>query len=265
MKKVTTKTLLSMKQAGEKFATLTAYDASFAQVLDNAGVEVILVGDSLGMVIQGHETTVPVSMDDMIYHASCVASNTRHAMLMVDMPFMSYTNVGQALINAARLMQEGGAHIVKLEGASTQIPIVQSLSDQGIPVCAHIGLQPQSVHKIGGYRVQGRSNEQAAQMLMDAENLENAGADILLLECVPAALAKKITVNLSIPVIGIGAGSATDGQVLVLQDVLGITPGDAPRFSKNFMHDADDIQAAIGDYVKSVKDGSFPTEGHSFS
>jgi len=265
MKKVTTKTLLSMKQAGEKFATLTAYDASFAKVLDNAGVDVILVGDSLGMVIQGHETTVPVSMDDMVYHASCVASSTRRAMLMVDMPFMSYTNIDQALMNAARLMQEGGAHIIKLEGGSSQIPIVQSLSGQGIPVCAHIGLQPQSVHKMGGYRVQGRSNEQAAQMLMDAENLENAGADILLMECVPAPLAKKISANLSIPVIGIGAGNDTDGQVLVLQDVLGITPDAAPSFSKNFMAEADDIPSAISSFVNSVKDGSFPSSGHSFS
>ena len=262
--KVTINTLLAMKQAGEKFVSLTAYDASFARLLDEAGVDVILVGDSLGMVIQGHETTVAVSMDDMIYHAACVASNTRRALLMVDMPFMSYATVDQALDNAARLMREGGAHMVKLEGGRVQLPVVQALTDHGIPVCAHLGLQPQSVHKLGGYRVQGRDKSTANAMLLDAEKLQQAGADILLLECVPAELANEISSNVEIPVIGIGAGQDTDAQVLVLQDILGITPGKPPRFSKNFMQDASSIADAVSRYVNAVRQGQFPAAEHIF-
>jgi len=264
MKKITLTTLLAHKEAGEKFTCLTAYDASFASVLDDAGVDVILVGDSLGMVIQGHETTVPVSMDDMIYHTACVASNTRHALLMVDMPFMSYNTVEQALENAARLMREGGAHMVKLEGGRVQLPVVQAMTDRGIPVCAHLGLQPQSVHKLGGYRVQGRDKPTADAMLIDAERLQEAGADMLLLECVPAELAKKITHTVQIPVIGIGAGPDTDAQVLVLQDILGITPGKPPRFSKDFMQQAESIPAAVKAYVDAVKSGHFPAKEHTF-
>ncbi len=264
MQAITINTLLAMKQAGEKFVTLTAYDASFARVLDDAGVDVILVGDSLGMVVQGHQTTVPVSMDDMVYHAACVASQTERALLMVDMPFMSYASVDQALDNAARLMREGGAHMVKLEGGRVQLPVVQALTDHGIPVCAHLGLQPQSVHKMGGYRVQGRDESTARTMLLDAEQLQQAGADILLLECVPAELAKEISANLAIPVIGIGAGADTDAQVLVLQDILGITPGKAPTFSKNFMHGASSISDAVKRYVAAVRQGEFPAAEHSF-
>ena len=264
MKKVTINTLLAMKQAGEKFATLTAYDASFAGVLEQAGVDVILVGDSLGMVIQGHDTTLPVSMDDMVYHAACVARNTRQALLMVDMPFMSYSGIDQALNNAARLMREGGAHMVKLEGGSVQLPVVQALTEQGIPVCAHLGLQPQSVHKLGGYRVQGRDQASADAMLLDAEKLQQAGADMLLLECVPTLLANEITQNVQVPVIGIGAGPGTDAQVLVLQDILGITPGKPPRFSKNFMQQAAGIHEAVAAYVSAVKQGRFPAPEQSF-
>lgn len=264
MKKITLTTLLAHKEAGEKFTCLTAYDASFATVLDDAGVDVILVGDSLGMVIQGHETTVPVSMDDMIYHSACVASNTPHALLMVDMPFMSYNTVEQALENAARLMREGGAHMVKLEGGRVQLPVVQAMTDRGIPACAHLGLQPQSVHKLGGYRVQGRDKATADAMLIDAERLQEAGADMLLLECVPAELAKTITHTVQIPVIGIGAGPDTDAQVLVLQDILGITPGKPPRFSQDFMQQADSIPAAVKAYVDAVKSGHFPDKEHSF-
>jgi len=263
--KVTINTLVKMKQAGEKFSCLTAYDVSFAHVLDQAGIDVILVGDSLGMVIQGHETTVPVSMDDMAYHAACVANGIERALLMVDMPFLSYATVDQAVINAARLMQEGGAHMVKLEGGRSQLPIVEALSKNGIPVCAHIGLQPQSVHKLGGYRVQGREKAIADAMLIDAEKLQQAGADIILLECVPDSLANEITRNVDVPVIGIGAGGSTDAQVLVLQDILGITAGKIPKFSQNFMQDANNIQEAIERYDLSVKDGSFPSAEHIFS
>ena len=255
---ITVKTLQQMKQRGEKFACLTAYDAAFARVLDDAGVDVILVGDSLGMVIQGEHTTVPVSMNDMIYHACCVSRLQPAAMIMVDLPFMSYRNIDLALTNAARLMQEGGAQIVKLEGGQTQVPIVKALTEQGIPVCAHLGLTPQSVHKLGGYRVQGRQQSEAEAMLLDAEALQAAGADMILLECVPATLAAEITSNVNVPVIGIGAGSQTDAQVLVLQDVLGITPGQPPRFSKDFMYGSHSIQEAIEHYVHAVKEGSFP-------
>lgn len=263
--RVTINTLAKLKQQGEKFTCLTAYDASFAILLDNAGVDVVLVGDSLGMVIQGHDTTVPVTMEHMIYHASCVASNLEHALLMVDMPFMSYANIGQALKNAARLMQEGGAQLVKLEGGRTQLDIVRALADRGVPVCAHLGLQPQSVHKMGGYHVQGRTRNAAQTMIKDASLLEEAGADILLLECVPDLLAQEITSNVTIPVIGIGAGGNTDAQVLVLQDILGITPGRPPKFSKNFMAGKGSIREAIDAYIQAVKNGQFPAEEHIFS
>jgi len=262
--KVTINTLLGMKQAGEKFSCLTAYDVSFAQVLDQAGIEVVLVGDSLGMVIQGHETTVPVTMDDMCYHAACVANGIQRALLMVDMPFMSYTTPGQVISNATRLMQEGGAHMVKLEGGSSQLPVVEALAMNGVPVCAHIGLQPQSVHKLGGYRVQGREKADAQSMLMDAERLQEAGADMILLECVPDSLANEITSNVQVPVIGIGAGGTTDAQVLVLQDILGITPGKPPKFSRNFMQGADSISEAVKRFDQAVKDGSFPAREHTF-
>ena len=263
--RVTINTLNKIKQAGEKFSCLTAYDASFAHVLDQAGIDVVLVGDSLGMVIQGHETTVPVSMDDMVYHAACVANGLSRALLMVDMPFLSYASVEQAITNAARLMQEGGAHMVKLEGGRSQLPIVEALAKNGIPVCAHIGLQPQSVYKLGGYRVQGRDKAVAENMLIDAEKLQESGADIILLECVPNVLANEITQNVQIPVIGIGAGASTDAQVLVLQDILGITAGKVPKFSKNFMQGTTTIQAAIEQFDTAVKNGSFPDKEHTFT
>lgn len=265
MKPVTIRDLQKLKQQGERFAALTAYDASFATVLDQAGVHIVLVGDSLGMVIQGHATTLPVTMNDMVYHTACVSQACHHALVMADMPFMSYVSIDQAMINAARLVREGGAQIVKLEGGSVQLPVVKALTDQGIPVCAHLGLQPQSVHKMGGYRVQGRSREAADAMMDDAEQLQQAGADMLLLECVPAALAANITSRLSIPVIGIGAGSQTDAQVLVLQDILGITPGKPPSFSHNFMRTSGSIQQAIEAYVEAVISGQFPGPEHSFN
>ena len=263
-KVVTLSRLQQMKIQGEKIACLTAYDASFARVLDDAGVDVILVGDSLGMVIQGHKTTVPVTMEDMVYHSQAVAKGNEHALLMVDMPFMACPTVDLALVNATRLMQEGGAEVVKLEGSGVQLEIVTELARRSIPVCAHLGLQPQSVHKIGGYRVQGREANAAKAMLESAIVLEQAGADLLLLECVPEPLATEITTRVEIPVIGIGAGARTDGQVLVLQDILGVTPGKPPRFSKDFMQGSDSIHDAVAHYVAAVKDVSFPDEARWF-
>jgi 3-methyl-2-oxobutanoate hydroxymethyltransferase len=261
---VTVSTVKQMKQRGEKIACLTAYDASFAAVLDAAGVDVILVGDSLGMVIQGHETTVPVSMDDMIYHARAVARGSRRCLRIVDMPFMSYSNPSQAIANAARLMQEGGAQLVKLEGGVTQVEIVGQLSARSIPVCAHLGLQPQSIHKLGSYRVQGRDEVSARMMLDSASAVQAAGAEMLVVECVPAALATEITARVSIPVIGIGAGGACDGQILVLQDILGISVDRTPRFTRNFMSGASGIPNAIERYVQAVRVGTFPAAEHNF-
>ncbi len=256
--------LKRMKQAGEKIACLTAYDASFAAVLETAGVDVILIGDSLGMVIQGHETTVPVTMDEMVYHGRAVARGSRRSFRIVDMPFMSYAEPAQALVNAARLMQEGGAHMVKLEGGETQVEIVRSLSAHDIPVCAHLGLQPQSIYKLGAYRVQGRDSAAAAKMIDAAVMLERAGAVLLVLECVPAVLAAEITATLSIPIIGIGAGRDCDGQILVLHDILGVSVDWTPRFSRDFLSGASSISEAVKQYVRAVKDKTFPAAEHSF-
>ncbi len=262
---VTVSTLRKMKTSSEKIAVLTAYDATFAHVLDDAGVEVILVGDSLGMVVQGRESTVSVSMDDMVYHTRAVAQGRKNSLLMADMPFMSYATVEDGLHNAARLMQEGGAHMVKLEGNANQVEIVARLTANGVPVCAHLGLRPQFVHKIGGYRVQGRDEQSARGLMSDAVALEAAGADLLLLECVPQNLAADITQRVSIPVIGIGAGVHCDGQVLVLHDLLGVTPGQRPRFSKDFLADGGSVYQAVVEYVQAVKEGTFPGPDHSFN
>ena len=258
-------TLRDMKLAREPIACLTAYDASFAQLVDIAGADVVLVGDSLGMVIQGLDTTVPVTVDEMVYHSRCVARGLHHAFLMVDMPFMSYTTAEQALVNAVRLMQEGGAMMIKLEVGRGQVAIVEHLASQDIPVCAHLGLKPQSVHKLGGFKVQGREQEAAERMLDDARALERAGADTLLLECVPTALGAAIRDAVQIPVIGIGAGPGVDGQILVLYDVLGITQGRMPRFAKNYMTGRDSPLEALRAYVRAVKDRSYPAEEHCFS
>jgi 3-methyl-2-oxobutanoate hydroxymethyltransferase len=267
-KSITVTSLRKMKQQGEKIAMLTAYDASFAAVLEQAGVDVILVGDTLGMVIQGHDTTVPVTMEHMIYHTNMVANACQHALVVGDMPFMSFPDPVRALDNATRLMQEGGAKMVKLEGGGHVIDVVANLSKHGIPVCAHLGLQPQAVHKLGGYRVQGRDQQTADAILHDAKAMQDAGADIVLLECVPSELAAKITEALAVPTIGIGAGHECDGQVLVLYDILGISLGHRPRFSKDFLADvaAGDvsIEAAIRAYVDAVKQGRFPGDEHSF-
>ncbi|MBI5462040.1 MAG: 3-methyl-2-oxobutanoate hydroxymethyltransferase [Gammaproteobacteria bacterium] len=261
---VTRATLERMKHDGDKIACLTAYDATYASLVEQAGVEVIIVGDSLGMVIQGKESTLPVTLDEMIYHGACVARGARRALRVVDMPFMTYPNVREAMGNAARLMREGGAQMVKLEGGARIAEIVHDLVAQGIPVCGHLGLLPQSVHQLGGYRVQGRERETAHAMLEDARGLESAGAALLVLECVPTDLARDITRAVSMPVIGIGAGAECDGQVLVLQDMLGITPGKRPKFSRDFMTGQGSIQNAVQAYVRAVKDGSFPAAEHSF-
>jgi len=263
IKRVTVKTIRSMKEKGEKIVSLTAYDASFARVIDEQGVDVILVGDSLGMVIQGHDSTVPVSVDDIIYHAKSVVPQTKRALVMADLPFMSYTNPHQAIKNAARLMQEGQAHIVKLEGGEAQLDTVRHMTRHGVPVCAHLGLTPQTVHKLGGYRVQGRDEVIAKQMLADALALQDAGADAVVLECVPVDLAEKLTQELEIPTIGIGAGRVCDGQVLVLQDMIGISSL-APKFTANFLQEGRNIPEAIAAYVKDVREGHFPTDEQCF-
>ncbi|MES9958474.1 MAG: 3-methyl-2-oxobutanoate hydroxymethyltransferase [Sedimenticola sp.] len=264
MPPITTATLIQMKQEGEKIAVLTCYDASFTSLLEDAGVKVILVGDTLGMVIQGQESTLPVDVEDMVYHTRCVARGRRNALLIADMPFMSYSSAEQALKTAGRLMKDGGAHMVKLEGGATQLETVRQLTSNGIPVCAHLGLLPQSVHKLGGYRVQGRDEESARIMKEDAMALEAAGAQMLVLECVPTELAAEISRELVIPVIGIGAGAECDGQVLVLYDMLGITPGKPARFVKNFLEHTHSVAEAISAYARDVKAGIFPAKEHSF-
>lgn len=261
---VTLGTLHQMKQRGEKIAALTAYDASFAALLDAAGVDVVLVGDSLGMVIQGHDTTVPVTMDQMVYHSSAVARGLSRPFLIADLPFMSYASPQSALTNSVRLMQEGGARMVKLESGQGQSETIAYLARHDIAVCAHLGLRPQSVHKTGGFRVQGREEEAARQMIDDALALEAAGADLILLECIPASLGERITRVVKVPVIGIGAGPSTDGQILVLYDMLGITLGRKPRFVRNFARDGASPEAAIERYVQAVKSGEYPAQEHCF-
>ncbi|MCX4194057.1 3-methyl-2-oxobutanoate hydroxymethyltransferase [Methylophaga sp. OBS1] len=264
MSRLSLTALRKMKAAQEKIAVLTAYDASFSHALEEAGVEVILIGDSLGMVVQGQESTVPVTVDDMVYHTANVVRGSEKAFIVADLPFMSYANPGQAIANAARLMAEGGAQMVKLEGGAIIADTIAELTARGIPVCAHLGLLPQSVHRLGGYIVQGREKEAADELLADALKLEQAGADMLVLECVPATLAARVTQALSIPVIGIGAGKDCDGQVLVVYDMLGLTPGRRPRFSHDFLADTGAIQAAISKYVQDVKSGDFPTPEQQF-
>jgi 3-methyl-2-oxobutanoate hydroxymethyltransferase len=261
---VTLATLTRMKAEGEKIACLTCYDASFAVLLDSADVDVVLVGDSLGMVIQGHQTTVPVTMEHMVYHSAVVARGLHRPFLITDLPFMSYPSPDLALAHSVRLMQEGGAQMVKLESGGRQTDIVEFLTGHDIAVCAHVGLKPQSVHKTGGFRVQGREQETAARLLDDARRLEAAGADLILLECIPAQLGKAITAALRVPVIGIGAGPDTDGQILVSYDALNITTGRKPRFVRNFMDGAHDNLEALQHYVRAVKQREYPAPEHCF-
>lgn len=263
MKSVSIATLHKMKQDGEKIAVLTCYDATFSEMLDDAGVDVMLIGDSLGMVVQGQASTVSVTIEDMIYHSKLVSRGAKRALVVTDLPFMSYATPEQAMHNAARLMNEGNAQMVKLEGGEWLTETIQMMSDRGIPVCAHLGLLPQSVNQLGGYFVQGRDEKSAQQMISDAQALEAAGALMLVLELVPRKLAAEISKAVSIPVIGIGAGVDTDGQVLVLHDMLGIS-GRCGKLCKNFMQDAGNVQGAIADYVNAVKAKSFPAEENGF-
>jgi len=254
-----------MKSTGEKIVSLTAYDASFATVLDEAGVEIILAGDSLGMVLHGEDNTLNVTMEDMIYHTRQVVTGSKCAMIIADMPYKSYLNPGQALTNAKRLIEEGGADVIKLErGDSSICEMIQHIVSLNIPVCAHLGLTPQSIEELGGYKVQGRDPAAAKQMKLDALAVQAAGATILVLECVPSALAASITAELRIPVIGIGAGADCDGQVLVIYDILGIS-GRQPKLSKNFLEVTSSIQDAVKLYVTAVKSGDFPAIEHQFS
>jgi len=254
--------LLAMKQQGEKISCLTAYDASFSRLIDQAGIEVMLVGDSLGMVIQGKKTTVPVTVDEIIYHTQCVVKARQRAFVVADLPFLSYTSKVQAIDNAARLMQQAGCQMVKLEGA--HIETIQHLVDFGVPVCGHLGLLPQSINQLGRYIVQGKTKTDADRIIDQAKKIEQAGASLLVLECVPAALAAKITDSLSIPVVGIGAGVYCDGQILVLYDMLGISIGKRPQFSKNFMTSATNINDAIEQFRQAVKQLTFPSSEHSY-
>jgi 3-methyl-2-oxobutanoate hydroxymethyltransferase len=257
--------LQSMRDKGEKIAVLTCYDASFATLLETSGVDVLLVGDSLGMVIQGRETTLPVTIEQMAYHTSCVVSGAQQAFIMVDMPFgTSQVSPRETFAYAVQLMA-AGAQMVKLEGGAEMADTVHFLTSRGIPVCGHIGLTPQSVHQLGGYKVQGKGDVAAQKLIKDALALQQAGAGMVLMEAVPAALAAEVTAQLSVPTIGIGAGAACSGQVLVLHDMLGIYPGKKARFVKDFMPGAGSIAQAVANYVAEVKSGAFPAAEHSFS
>jgi len=263
-KKVTMDRLVDMKRAGEKIVSLTAYDAAFARIVEEAGVELVLVGDSLGMALQGEENTLRVTMDDMLYHTSMVSKTVCQALLVADMPYKSYSTPEIALSNAKRFISEAGAEVVKLEGGQDIIEVIEHLQQHGIPVCGHLGLQPQSVLKYGGFKVQGREKESADQILADAKALQDAGVMMIVLECIPSELAEEITKAIDIPTIGIGAGPSCDGQILVLYDVLGVTKR-LPHMAKNFLEDQNNIYDAVNAYVKAVKDGTFPDTAHSYN
>lgn len=259
-KPMTLHRLRALHAAGEKITMLTCYDASFARLLDAAGVDVMLVGDSLGMVLQGHDSTVPVSLDEMAYHTACVARGNRNAWIIGDLPFGSYQASAEQAVHSAATLMRSGAHMVKLEGGGWTTDTVRCLVERGIPVCAHLGLTPQSVHALGGYRVQGRDEQAADTLRRHAQALADAGASMLVIELMPSVLATELSRTLPIPVIGIGAGGGCSGQVLVLHDMLGITRGRLPRFVRNFMEGADGVEDALRRYVAAVKDGSFPVE-----
>lgn len=264
MRKVTTSTLFKMKQEGQKITMLTAYDASFAKLFDEAGVDILLIGDSLGMVLRGEDSTLAVTIDNAAYHTMSVKNGTERALVVSDMPFMSYATPEQAYSNAAKLMA-AGANMVKLEGGEWLTSTIAGLVERGIPVCGHLGLTPQSVNVFGGFKVQGRQQEQADRILADAQRLEQAGIQLLVLECVPTDLAGLISDAVSIPVIGIGAGNKTDGQVLVMHDMFGISANYMPKFSKNYLTDTGDIRKAVALFIEEVQSGAFPSEEHSFN
>lgn len=262
IKPVTINTLYKLKSNNEKFVMISLYDAHMAAMAQKCGVEVVLIGDSLGMTVLGYDSTIPVTMEQMIYHVEAVARGNKKSLIVSDLPFMTYATPDDALRNCARIMQ-AGAHMVKLEGGAWLAETVSMLAERGIPVCAHLGLTPQSVNKFGGFRVQGRSQEDADQILADAKLLAEAGADLLVLECVPSALAATITRSIPIPTVGIGAGRDTDAQVLVINDILGLTE-QPPKFSKNFLLEARDIPGAMQKYVADVKAGVFPGDDNIF-
>ncbi|MBW3781760.1 3-methyl-2-oxobutanoate hydroxymethyltransferase [Aeromonas veronii] len=264
MSKITAASLLKMKQEGQKFTAITAYDATFAKLFDDEGAHVLLIGDSLGMVLQGGQDTLAVNMDEMVYHTRCVARGASKALVVADMPFMSYATPEQTYQNAARLMA-AGARMVKMEGGDWLCDSIRHLTRNGVPVCGHLGLTPQSVHVFGGFKVQGRDEFQAQEIYRQALELQAAGIQLLVLECVPTALAERITKALRIPVIGIGAGPATDGQILVMHDAFGVTSGYVPKFTKNFLAETGDVRAAIRLYVQQVSEGSFPGPEHCFN
>ncbi|MBY4889735.1 3-methyl-2-oxobutanoate hydroxymethyltransferase [Pantoea sp. DY-15] len=263
MKPTTLSHLRQLKTSGRKFATLTAYDFSFARLFADEGIQVMLIGDSLGMTVQGHESTLPVTVDDIAYHTAAVRRGAPLALLMADLPFMSYATPEQTFNNAAQLMR-AGANLVKLEGGEWLAETVRMLTERAVPVCGHLGLTPQSVNIFGGYKVQGRDEAAAERLLADALALEAAGMQLLVLECVPVALAERVTKALSVPVIGIGAGNVTDGQILVMHDAFGITGGHIPKFAKNFLAETGDIRAAIRQYIADVEAGLYPAAEHSF-
>jgi 3-methyl-2-oxobutanoate hydroxymethyltransferase len=260
---MTIENLLGMKRDGEKIAMLTCYDATFAQAMDRAGVDIILVGDSLGMVVQGRTSTVPVRVADIAYHTACVARGLERTFLIADMPFGSYHNPSVAMENAVELLRAGGA-MVKLEGAGPMLEIVDYLTSRAVPVCAHLGLTPQSVHQLGGFKVQAREEAAARQLIEDAVAMQQAGAQLLVVECIPAALGSEVAASVDMPVIGIGAGAGCDGQVLVMHDMLGLG-GRVPKFVANFMDGAESIQQAFEDFVMAVRDGRFPAKEHEYA
>ena len=265
-KPVTVPALHAMKAEGKRIVMLTAYDASFAWQLEAAGVDIALVGDSLGMVVQGHRSTLPVTLDHMVYHTTAVSRGLTSTLLVADLPFMADRDTAYALEAGARLVGEAGAAMVKIEGGAAHIlEAIAALSARAIPVCAHLGLTPQSVHKFGGFRVQGREQAAADRVLAEALSVQSAGADLLVIEGVPVALGKRVTEALTIPVIGIGAGVDCDGQVLVIHDMLGITPGKRPKFSKDFLAGRDSVAAAIAAYAEDVRSGVFPAPEHCFN
>ncbi|EGR2177120.1 3-methyl-2-oxobutanoate hydroxymethyltransferase [Vibrio parahaemolyticus] len=264
MKKMTINDLIKWKQEGRKFATSTAYDASFAQLFESQEMPVLLVGDSLGMVLQGENDTLPVTVDDIVYHTRSVRAGSPNCLLMADMPFMSYATPEQACENAAKLMR-AGANMVKIEGGDWLVDTVKMLTERAVPVCAHLGLTPQSVNIFGGYKIQGRDQEKADRMVKDALALQEAGAQIVLLECVPAELAERITKVLDVPVIGIGAGNVTDGQILVMHDMFGISANYMPKFSKNFLAETGDMRKAVAKYIEDVANGVFPDDAHTIA
>ena len=264
MKKVTTSSLLKMKQEGQKITMLTAYDASFAGLFDQSGIDVLLIGDSLGMVLRGEDSTLAVSVDNIAYHTRSVRNGAQRAMVISDMPFMSYATPEQTFENAAKLMA-AGANMVKLEGGEWLLETITGLVERGVPVCGHLGLTPQSVNVFGGFKVQGREQSQAQKILQEAKQLEQAGAQMLVLECVPTDLAEIISQALSIPVIGIGAGNKTDGQVLVMHDMFGISANYMPKFSKDYLKVTGDIRTAVSLFIEEVQSGVFPSEEHSFN